>query len=134
MISISNVLIGAFLLLGQAIAYGPVRIMATPTPNAIKVPGESPAYYCSNPSNDTFQISRLDFIPTNIRIKITLRVSQLLLRKFERSRNEESIPTKQTMIKEDANSYAVASTKQFAPSANSPPPPERPHGSMSPAA
>jgi hypothetical protein len=33
-----------------------------------KVPGESPAYYCSDPSDDIFRIDRLDFIPTNPRV------------------------------------------------------------------
>lgn len=39
-----------------------------PTLNRIKVPGESPAYFCSDPSNDLFKIRRLDFIPTNPRM------------------------------------------------------------------
>ena len=36
--------------------------------NRIKTPGESPAYYCSDPSNDLFKIRRLDFIPINPRM------------------------------------------------------------------
>ena len=35
--------------------------------NALKVPGESPAYYCADPSHDIFQIRRFDFTPTNVR-------------------------------------------------------------------
>lgn len=38
------------------------------TSNHLKVPGESPAYYCSDPSDDIFQIRRLDFTPTNVRM------------------------------------------------------------------
>ena len=65
------------LFLRQAISLGPVPIVplsqqspteATSTLIAIKVPGESPAYYCSDPSNDLFQIRRFDFIPTNVRM------------------------------------------------------------------
>ena len=33
-----------------------------------KVPGQSPAYHCDNPRNDIFQIRRLDFLPTNVRM------------------------------------------------------------------
>ncbi|KAI1375832.1 hypothetical protein F4677DRAFT_445994 [Hypoxylon crocopeplum] len=36
-----------------------------PASDPLRVPGESPAYYCSDPSSDIFQITRLDFIPTN---------------------------------------------------------------------
>jgi hypothetical protein len=39
-----------------------------PKPNSLKVPGESPANYCSDPSNDIFEIRRLDFLPTNPRV------------------------------------------------------------------
>jgi hypothetical protein len=38
--------------------------------NSLKVPGESPANYCSDPSNDLFQIRRLDFLPTNPRMYV----------------------------------------------------------------
>jgi hypothetical protein len=34
----------------------------------LQVPGESPAYHCSDPGDDIFQIRRLDFIPTNPRM------------------------------------------------------------------
>jgi hypothetical protein len=37
-------------------------------PIALKVPGESPANYCSDPVNDIFKIRRLDFLPTNPRV------------------------------------------------------------------
>ncbi|KAK8070579.1 hypothetical protein PG997_010782 [Apiospora hydei] len=42
------------------------RPMALSTENSVgslKVPGQSPAYHCSDPSEDLFQISRLDFTP-----------------------------------------------------------------------
>ena len=39
------------------------RHQQTPT-----IPGDSPAYYCSNPSNDIFQIRRFDFVPKNVRM------------------------------------------------------------------
>lgn len=38
------------------------------TSNPLKVPGESPAYYCSDPSDDIFQIRRFDFLPINPRM------------------------------------------------------------------
>lgn len=38
------------------------------TLNRIKVPGESPAYFCSDPSHDLFKIRRFDFIPINPRM------------------------------------------------------------------
>jgi hypothetical protein len=41
---------------------------SSPTSDRLKVPGESPAYYCSDPSDDIFQIDHLDFIPTNPRV------------------------------------------------------------------
>ncbi|KAL8724613.1 MAG: hypothetical protein Q9181_006753 [Wetmoreana brouardii] len=41
-----------------------------PSLNRIKVPGESPAYHCANPSDDLFNVSRLDFIPTNPRMYV----------------------------------------------------------------
>ena len=72
-----NVVFGTLLLLRQATSLGPVPeaplsqqtpTLATSTLNTIKVPGESPAYYCSDPSNDIFQIRRFDFIPTNVRM------------------------------------------------------------------
>ena len=77
MTPIVNILFGTLFLLRQVISLGPVPgaplsqqtpTIATSTLNAIKVPGESPAYYCSDPSNDIFQIRRFDFIPTNVRI------------------------------------------------------------------
>ena len=40
------------------------------TLNSLKVPGESPAYYCSDPTDDIFQIRRFDFIPTNVRMYV----------------------------------------------------------------
>ena len=40
------------------------------TLNSLKVPGESPAYHCSDPSDDIFQIHRFDFIPTNVRMYV----------------------------------------------------------------
>ena len=38
--------------------------------NRTKVPGQSPAYHCSNPSDTVFKIRRLDFIPTNPRMQV----------------------------------------------------------------
>ena len=38
------------------------------TLNPLKVPGESPAYYCADPTHDIFQIRRFDFTPTNVRM------------------------------------------------------------------
>lgn len=43
-------------------------INSSPTVNRIKVPGASPAYYCSDPSDNVFQIDHLDFIPINPRV------------------------------------------------------------------
>ena len=51
-----------------------------PMANALKVPGESPAYYCADPRNDIFQIRRLDFIPTNVRMYVLYLLSTLGLR------------------------------------------------------
>ena len=77
MIPIVNIVFGTLFFLHQAISLGPVpgvplsqqtSTTATSTFNAIKVPGESPAYYCSDPSDDIFQIRRFDFIPTNVRM------------------------------------------------------------------
>ena len=44
------------------------EIDSSSTVNTLKVPGESPAYYCADPSHDIFQIRRLDFTPTNVRM------------------------------------------------------------------
>ena len=72
-----NIFFGTLLLLRQAISLEPVPVAplsqqpprtALSTSNAIKVPGESPAYHCSDPSDDIFQIRRFDFIPTNVRM------------------------------------------------------------------
>lgn len=41
---------------------------APTTSHRQKVHGESPAYYCSDPTDDIFQFMRLDFIPTNPRM------------------------------------------------------------------
>ena len=77
MISIVNILFGTFFLLRQVISLGPVPgvplsqqtpTIATSTLNAIKIPSESPAYHCSDPSDDIFQIRRFDFTPTNVRM------------------------------------------------------------------
>ena len=77
MTPIVNILFNTLFLLRQAVSLGLVPgatfsqqtpTIATSTLNAIKVPGESPAYYCSDPSNDIFQIGRFDFIPTNVRM------------------------------------------------------------------
>lgn len=77
MTPIVSILFGTLLLLRQATSLGPVPraplgqqtpTVATSALNAFKVPGESPAYHCSDPSNDIFQIRRLDFIPTNVRM------------------------------------------------------------------
>ena len=74
---IVTILFSTLFLLRQAISLGLVPVVplslqsptaATSTLNAIKVPGESPAYYCSDPSNDLFQIRDFDFIPTNVRM------------------------------------------------------------------
>jgi hypothetical protein len=48
-----------------------------PKPVSLKVPGESPAYYCSDsdPSNDIFQIRDLDFLPTNPRVSVLIQFS-----------------------------------------------------------
>lgn len=40
------------------------------TSDPLKVPDESPAYYCSDPSEDIFQIRSLDFYPTNVRMYV----------------------------------------------------------------
>lgn len=42
-----------------------------PILNHIKVPGESPAYFCSDPSHDLFKIRRFDFIPINPRMYVS---------------------------------------------------------------
>ena len=77
MTRVVKVLFGTLSLLRQASSLVPVPgaplslqtpTIATSTLNTLKVPGESPAYYCSDPSNDIFQISRFDFIPTNVRM------------------------------------------------------------------
>ena len=43
-------------------------VYSSSTLNALKVPGESPAYYCADPSHDIFQIRRFDFTPINVRM------------------------------------------------------------------
>ena len=43
-------------------------VYSSSTLNSLKVPGESPAYYCADPSHDIFQIRRFDFTPTNVRM------------------------------------------------------------------
>ena len=72
-----KILFGILYLLRQAYSLGPLPgaplslqtpTIATSTLNALKVPGQSPAYYCSDPSNDIFQIRDFDFIPTNVRM------------------------------------------------------------------
>ena len=77
MTPIVNIFFHTLLLLRQATSLGPVPgaplsqqtpTIATSTLDSIKVPGESPAFHCSDPSNDLFQIRRFDFIPTNIRM------------------------------------------------------------------
>lgn len=50
---------------------------SSPPLNRIKVPGESPAYYCADPSDDLFKVSRLDFIPTNPRMYVCSLYSAL---------------------------------------------------------
>ena len=48
-----------------------VSIDALQSPdNRTKVPGQSPAYHCSNPTDDVFKIRQLDFIPTNPRMQV----------------------------------------------------------------
>src|SRR5262249_28275281 len=43
--------------------------MASPSDREdLKVPGKSPAYHCSDPSNDLYQIDHLNFFPTNPRL------------------------------------------------------------------
>ena len=72
-----KILFGILSLLRQAYSLGPLPgaplslqtpTIATSALNALKVPGQSPAYYCSDPSNDIFQIRDFDFIPTNVRM------------------------------------------------------------------
>ncbi|KAF4459270.1 phosphatidylglycerol phosphatidylinositol transfer [Fusarium albosuccineum] len=48
-----------------------VPITAHSSVEPLRIPGESPAYHCSDPSGDIFRIDRLDFIPTNPRHFIT---------------------------------------------------------------
>jgi len=71
----SLLLLNAVSVAGLSVPLGPTRQIQLVTPdssppslNRSRVPGESPAYYCSDPSNDLFQIRRLDFIPTNPRV------------------------------------------------------------------
>jgi hypothetical protein len=40
----------------------------------LKVPGANPAYYCSDPTGDLFQIMHLSFYPTNPRVYAHLLV------------------------------------------------------------
>ena len=47
-----------------------VTVDTIPSLDRFRVPGESPAYHCADPSNDLFNISRLDFIPTNPRMYV----------------------------------------------------------------
>ena len=78
---ILTILFGTFFLLRQALSLGPVPVipllnqpsptLATSTLNAIKVPGQSPAYYCSDPTTDLFQTRDFDFIPTSVRTRVT---------------------------------------------------------------
>ena len=72
-----KILFGILSLLHRAYSLGPLPgtalslqtpIIATSALNTLKVPGQSPAYYCSDPSNDIFQIRDFDFIPTNVRM------------------------------------------------------------------
>jgi hypothetical protein len=41
---------------------------ASPLDARLKVPGQSPAYYCSDPAEDIFQIISLHFYPTTPRV------------------------------------------------------------------
>lgn len=45
-----------------------VPMAALPNTKSLKVPGASPAYHCDDPSDDIFQITGLDFVPTNPRV------------------------------------------------------------------
>ena len=69
---VSLLLLYVVLVAGSSTRRIPIHQIATTdsltTLSRTKVPGESPAYYCADPTDDLFKIRRLDFIPTNPRM------------------------------------------------------------------